>query len=147
MSKRLKFQKIALNFVVVIIFIMVAILWFWGLDKRMPVKVFDVSIQPNIVRLGDPLIVKWDVQKMRGCAGRITRQIIDSDGVVWDLYTDNDNTYLEAQDKPKKISKAYILPKGLAVGKAKFKSIILWQCNPITTLRQEVANINFTLTD
>lgn len=147
MSKRIKIQFGVAFSCIIVLFVLVGTLWYFMLDRRLPVEVIKSEIMTMELGKGDPLIVNWVLHKKRQCTGLFTRQIIDSDRVVWDIHSDNENTYLPVSEKPVVFNKAYILPKGISKGKAKFRTIILWQCNPLRSMRQQIADIDFNIID
>lgn len=147
MSRHHKINFTVAYTLILALIISVVTLYSWVLDKKYPVEVVTAEVIEDPLMRGDALHVHWRLIKKRSCVGKFVRHVIDSENVVWDLYSDNENTYLQVDNNPVDITRAYVLPAGVAIGPARFRSIVNWQCNPLKMIRQEVADIPFIISE
>jgi hypothetical protein len=106
-----------------------------ALDRRPPVTVSDVRIEPNEVNPGGPLILKWTVvENRKGCDGE-TRQLIVMDGKGANqvfYYLTEPLAYHPAESSlPKQLERELIAPMGAAMGPAIYQSYVTRWCNLI----------------
>lgn len=103
------------------------------LDRRQPVELQLVSIEPSKVREGDEVTVTYNANIIReGCGGELLRTIVDSANKITAFVREptvfNNNKVTSGNIT---VSKTLIVPRGITPGPAKYVPKIERWCNPL----------------
>jgi hypothetical protein len=105
------------------------------LDRRQPVELSNVRINPQGIKGDEEITVTYDaVVRRENCGGEVMRTIVDSSGRVTAFVgepTVFNGSVLEVVGKKITFSKTFSLPRGLSAGKAQYVPLIYRWCNPL----------------
>ncbi len=128
-------QRQAIIAVFVSVGFIAPVLW-WAMDRAPPYDRISGEVLPLEPMPGDQIQVHWTIKTHKMCgpsaANNVTRQIVDSQKIVWSFDT-SPSTFgrLLPVDNPDRIVRIIMLPQSVAPGPATYRSRACFACNPL----------------
>lgn len=114
----------------------IAPLTFMLLDRELPVVQTPAELNPSQVRPGQIVELIWKADVRRLCKGTVSRQWVDSEGVIF--YVSPDPTVARANPThlgpDKMFSRDVVIPSGMSPGQARMVVDIEYRCNIMHSL-------------
>ncbi len=108
-------------------------------DRAYPTDILEARVLTREVSIGEELKVKYKVDRKRFCQTVVQRWIFDYNNFRYSLETKASMT-----PGPLGLDEYVIkvpLPEGISIGEARFRVILVFQCNPIQYFWPLVLNI------
>lgn len=101
---------------------------FWLImDRDSPIDEMKGYTIPNVVSVDESVEIHWDIKFNRTCPFTVTRELIDSKGIIWNYsaikYLESGSTYQKHIIVPLKT------PYTIGHGKVSYQSTLSFKCN------------------
>jgi hypothetical protein len=135
------FNQLAIAFLTAAL-IAVGLLYFWLFDRRSVIEVHRVEASKPVYVEGEPIVMHWDLELRRRCDGEITRYIFSVDRTSWPLEMPVSAEFDLGRHR---LEVPFQLPPDLTPGRFEYRVVAAWRCNPMSSRRQVLASVPFTV--
>jgi hypothetical protein len=120
----------------------VLLIYLWAFDMTTPVHVHKAATTTAAFAFGAPVTIEEEIEIRHACSGVLSHEIVDQFNAIHFLLLPS----LPLQDRTvKKISISFTPPPALGPGKYRYRQIMDWQCNPLSSPRQVLVDVPFTI--